>query len=105
MAGRALAECRHASAPAGHLELSGAQSGCPTWVGRRRSREGMFSHGRLSMLKRLRLLVLGLLVALALPVAAQAKTLYWISHGGPADPVWTYFLQGAEAWAKATGQT
>src|SRR5262249_56168934 len=57
------------------------------------------------MLKRLRLIVLGLLIALALPVAAQAKTLYWISHGGPADPVWTYFLQGAEAWAKATGQT
>jgi simple sugar transport system substrate-binding protein len=48
---------------------------------------------------------MGLLVALALPVAAQAKTLYWISHGGPADPVWTYFLQGAEQWAKSTGQT
>ncbi len=34
---------------------------------------------------------------------AQGKTFYWISHGGPADPVWTYFLQGAEAWAKETG--
>ena len=45
------------------------------------------------------------MIALALPVAAQAKTLYWISHGGPADPVWTYFLQGAETWAKSTGQT
>ena len=45
------------------------------------------------------------MIALALPVAAQAKTFYWISHGGPADPVWTYFLQGAETWAKSTGQT
>jgi simple sugar transport system substrate-binding protein len=57
------------------------------------------------MLKRLFLSVFGLMVALALPVAAQAKTFYWISHGGPADPVWTYFLQGAETWAKSTGQT
>jgi len=23
---------------------------------------------------------------------AQGKTYYWISHGSPADPVWTYFL-------------
>ena len=44
-------------------------------------------------------------VALALPVAAQAKTFYWISHGSPADPVWTYFLQGAKQWAKDTGNT
>lgn len=44
------------------------------------------------------------MMALVLPAAAQAKTFYWISHGGPADPVWTYFLQGAEMWAKATGQ-
>jgi simple sugar transport system substrate-binding protein len=44
------------------------------------------------------------MLALVLPAAAQAKTLYWISHGSPADPVWTYFLQGAEMWAKATGQ-
>ena len=57
------------------------------------------------MLKKLRFFVYGLMIALALPVAAQAKTLYWISHGGPADPVWTYFLQGAETWAKSTGQT
>src|ERR671915_126181 len=34
---------------------------------------------------------------------ADAKTYYWISHGSPADPVWTYFLQGAEQWAKDTG--
>jgi simple sugar transport system substrate-binding protein len=37
--------------------------------------------------------------------AAQAKTYYWISHGSPADPVWTYFLQGAEQWAEDTGNT
>lgn len=57
------------------------------------------------MLSKLRLLVYGLLIALALPAAAQAKTFYWISHGGPADPVWTYFLQGAELWSKSTGNT
>ncbi|MGF1625450.1 MAG: substrate-binding domain-containing protein [Alphaproteobacteria bacterium] len=40
------------------------------------------------------------------PAAAQdSKTFYWISHGSPADPVWTYFLQGAEMWAADTGQT
>ena len=37
--------------------------------------------------------------------AQEAKTFYWISHGGPADPVWTYFLQGAEQWAADTGHT
>lgn len=37
--------------------------------------------------------------------AEGKKTFYWISHGGPADPVWTYFLQGADAWAKETGNT
>src|SRR6202167_1925540 len=45
------------------------------------------------------------LFALSLPLAVQAKTLYWISHGSPADPVWTYFLAGANMWAKDTGQT
>jgi simple sugar transport system substrate-binding protein len=34
-----------------------------------------------------------------------SRTFYWISHGSPADPVWTYFLQGAEQWAEDTGQT
>ena len=55
----------------------------------------------------LRGLMLGLALALALPAvaAAQAKTFYWISHGSPADPVWTYFLAGAEQWAADTGQT
>ncbi len=57
------------------------------------------------MLKKLRLLLAGLALALAIPAAAEAKTYYWISHGGPADPVWTYFLAGAEQWAKDTGQT
>jgi simple sugar transport system substrate-binding protein len=37
--------------------------------------------------------------------AQDGKTFYWISHGGPADPVWTYFLQGAELWASDTGNT
>ena len=37
--------------------------------------------------------------------AQEARTFYWISHGSPADPVWTYFLQGAEMWAEDTGQT
>jgi len=60
------------------------------------------------MLKKLVLLVSGLLLALSLaaPAAAQnGKTFYWISHGSPADPVWTYFLDGAEQWAKDTGNT
>ena len=36
--------------------------------------------------------------------AQSAKSIYyWISHGSPTDPVWTLFLQGAEQWAKDTG--
>lgn len=46
------------------------------------------------------LLVLGL----ALPAFAQEGAFYWISHGDPADPVWTYFLEGAERWSEDTGQ-
>ena len=57
------------------------------------------------MLKKLAMLAIGAVAMLAMPLAAQAKTYYWISHGGPADPVWTYFLAGAKAWAKDTGQT
>jgi len=34
---------------------------------------------------------------------AEGKTFYWISHGSPADPVWTYFLDGANKWAADTG--
>jgi len=37
--------------------------------------------------------------------AGAGKTYYWISHGGPADPVWTYFLAGANLWAADTGAT
>jgi len=47
-----------------------------------------------------------LLVA-SLPLAAAAqddnKTFYWVSHGSPADPVWTFFLDGANQWAEDTG--
>jgi simple sugar transport system substrate-binding protein len=60
------------------------------------------------MLKRLTILVAGLLMALAIPASTAAqngKTFYWISHGSPTDPVWTYFLQGANQWAKDTGNT
>src|SRR5438477_3139550 len=57
------------------------------------------------MLKQLKCLLAGALMALDIPAAAEAKTFYWISHGSPADPVWTYFLAGANTWAKDTGQT
>ncbi|MGF6233768.1 simple sugar transport system substrate-binding protein [Inquilinus ginsengisoli] len=57
------------------------------------------------MFRRLSLLLCGVLLALVAPAAAQAKTFYWISHGSPADPVWTYFLAGAKQWAADTGQT
>lgn len=52
--------------------------------------------------------LLGAAAALAMTAglaAAEGKTFYWVSHGGPADPVWTYFLQGAEAFAATTGNT
>jgi len=55
----------------------------------------------------LRRTFMGAAIALAMSTgvsfAQEAKTLYWVSHGGPADPVWTYFLQGAEQWAADTG--
>ncbi len=57
------------------------------------------------MYKKLRPFLLGLLAALVVPVAAHANTFYWISHGSPADPVWTYFLAGANQWAEDTGNT
>lgn len=62
------------------------------------------------MLKRRNLLT----AAAAMPFAAivgsaqaagAGKTFYWVSHGGPADPVWTYFLAGANMWAADTGAT
>ena len=57
------------------------------------------------MLRKLVLWIGAAALAVALPLAAQAKTFYWITHGSPADPVWTYFLAGANAWAKDTGQS
>lgn len=57
------------------------------------------------MLKKLLMLGTGALLALAIPASAQAATYYWISHGSPADPVWTYFLEGANQWADDTGNT
>jgi simple sugar transport system substrate-binding protein len=60
------------------------------------------------MLKRLTLLAAGALLALAMPLSgalAAGKTFYWVSHGSPADPVWTYFLDGAKKWAADTGNT
>lgn len=57
------------------------------------------------MFKRIVVLVglLLLLVAPQLSSAQNGKVFYWISHGDPADPVWTYFLDGAEQWAADTG--
>src|ERR1700738_4725993 len=52
------------------------------------------------------LLFLGTIAACFAPLkatAADKAIYYWISHGSPTDPVWTYFLQGAEQWAKDTG--
>jgi simple sugar transport system substrate-binding protein len=57
------------------------------------------------MFKKLALLVCGAVLTLAAPSVADAKTYYWVSHGSPADPVWTYFLAGAKQWAADTGQT
>ena len=62
------------------------------------------------MPKKLRLFmpICAAIVALSIPFvgAAQAAkpVYYWVSHGSPTDPVWTYFLQGAEQWGKDTGQ-
>lgn len=53
----------------------------------------------------LKKLLLAAVAAFGLSQAAEAKTFYWISHGSPADPVWTYFLAGAKQWAKDTGNT
>jgi simple sugar transport system substrate-binding protein len=50
-------------------------------------------------------MVLAAATFLATAAHAENKTYYWISHGSPADPVWTYYLAGAELWAKDTGNT
>src|SRR3954468_10768132 len=61
------------------------------------------------MRRRLALFLFGLAATLAVglptPSRAAGKTYYWISHGSPADPVWTYFLAGAKQWASDTGNT
>lgn len=62
------------------------------------------------MLKRTIAIVSAALVATSLGLATTAyaqakKTYYWVSHGSPADPVWTYFLAGAKQWADDTGNT
>ena len=54
------------------------------------------------MFKRKIALIASALLTLNAPLA-EAKTFYWISHGSPADPVWTYFLAGAQQWSQDTG--
>jgi simple sugar transport system substrate-binding protein len=59
------------------------------------------------MFKKLILLILALVVLSVTSFGLaqdEPKVFYWISHGAPADPVWTYFLAGAEQWAADTGQ-
>ncbi len=59
------------------------------------------------MFKKLLLLLLVVVLFLSLSGFARAqqtkKVFYWISHGAPTDPVWTYFLAGAKQWAADTG--
>ncbi len=58
------------------------------------------------MKKRLSLMISGAAFALAGALGggpAAAETFYWVSHGSPTDPVWTYFLDGANRWAEDTG--
>ena len=59
------------------------------------------------MIKRLPLLLIIAALFLTLTGAASAqqtkKVFYWVSHGAPTDPVWTYFLKGAQQWAQDTG--
>jgi simple sugar transport system substrate-binding protein len=63
-------------------------------------------HEEETVLRKMTILLAGLLAVLTFSVvAAQAKTFYWVSHGSPADPVWTYFLAGAKQWATDTGHT
>ena len=54
------------------------------------------------MFKRKIALIASALLTLNAPLV-EAKTFYWISHGSPADPVWTYFLAGAQQWSQDTG--
>jgi simple sugar transport system substrate-binding protein len=64
-------------------------------------------NGRINVFKKLITYVSAAIMAVGIGLIAtaqaNAKTYYWVSHGSPADPVWTYFLAGAEQWAKDTG--
>ncbi|MCA0458402.1 MAG: substrate-binding domain-containing protein [Chloroflexi bacterium] len=58
------------------------------------------------MFKKLSFLLVAVIAVIAISFASTAqdkKVFYWVSHGSPADPVWTYFLAGAEQWAADTG--
>ncbi len=58
------------------------------------------------MFKKLSFLLVAVITVIAISFASTAqdkKVYYWVSHGSPADPVWTYFLAGAEQWAADTG--
>lgn len=59
------------------------------------------------MLKSLKLATAALAITVIAPISAAHadKTFYWVSHGSPADPVWTYFLDGARQWGEDTGNT
>jgi simple sugar transport system substrate-binding protein len=57
------------------------------------------------MFRKTTLLAGALVAASAFAAAVEAKTFYWVSHGSPADPVWTYFLAGANQWSEDTGNT
>ena len=53
------------------------------------------------------LIAISLVIVVAMPMTISAQenkpVFYWISHGSPADPVWTYFLDGAQQWSADTG--
>ena len=69
-----------------------------------RSKSGVdFEQGRTPMVRMFARIVGLAFIALSLPLAVHAKTFYWISHGSPADPVWTYFLAGAEIVGQGHG--
>ncbi|MBN2470226.1 MAG: substrate-binding domain-containing protein [Anaerolineae bacterium] len=59
------------------------------------------------MIKRLAAVffVFALILTASVPMlSAQDTPIYfWVSHGDPADPVWIFFLGGAEQWAEDTG--
>jgi len=58
---------------------------------------------RLSLILLVAVIFLGLSNFSAISARQTKKVYYWVSHGAPTDPVWTYFLQGANQWAADTG--